>query len=168
MMMTTATRDTQIRLYETPEPTTLKQVTAQRVTSFLAAGIVNPFGPTLNVVAAAGELDPGAKLPVVRMILNPFSQELQTVGELTVGESWRPSAVIYPIFDLPFGSCPTLLLPSRLLDAEQATLLYAKFLRRFDDARRVLEDVQKFLGNPWDRVSMEMRRATAKLKKREN
>jgi hypothetical protein len=162
--MATTTQDTQIRLFETPRPTTLRQVMAQQVTTFLVAGIVNPFGPTLNAVVAAGMLDPGVTLPIMRLMLNPFSQEIETLGEISVAESWRPSAVIYPLFDLPFGSCPTLVLPSQLLDAERAALLHADFLQRFDDARRVLEDVKQFFGNPWDRVSMEMHRSTAEMK----
>jgi hypothetical protein len=164
-MMLMAAQDTHIRLHENPRPAHLERLTAQHVTTLLAAGIVNPAGPTLNAVVAAGMLSPGVTLPVVQLMLSPVSQEVKTVGEIVVAETWSPSAVVSPLFGLQYGSCPTLLLPSLLLENDSAILIYAKFLSEFAEARYVLEDVKQYFGNPWDRVSMEMRRATEGLRK---
>ena len=114
---------------------------------------------------AHGLWEPGATLPVIQLMLNPVSQEVQTVGEIFVTETWLPSRIIAELFRLPFGSCPSLLLPSMFLEHDGAVILHAEFLKGFADARRVLEDVRAYYGNPWDRVSMEMDRGYANLNK---
>jgi len=119
-------------------------------------GLVNPFGPTLTAVVAAGELRSGAEVPLIRVMLNPFSQELQAVGELTVGHTWSPVFVIRSLFGVSFGSCPSLLLPSRHLKAEESLSVHAAFLRGFGEAREVLEKVRQYFGNPWKRVGEEV------------
>lgn len=110
-------------------------------------------------------LNPGATLQVVQLLLNPVIQEVQVVGEISVAETWCPAVVISPLFGLHYGSCPTLLLPSLLLEDDDVISIYAEFLRKFANARRVLEDVKQYFGNPWDRVSAEMHRASEELRK---
>ena len=154
-----------LRLFDEPSPIALNLITLQPATTLLVGGIVNPAGPTLNVVMAYGLWEPGATLPVVQLMLNPVSQEVQTVGEIFIADTWRPSTIISQLFRLPFGSCPSLLLPSVFLDQDGALTLHAEFLKEFPDARRVLEDVKTYYGNPWDRVSMELHRASANMNK---
>jgi hypothetical protein len=154
-----ATQDTQIRLYDKPRRVSLDRVLAESATALLVAGIVNPMGPTLTAVVVPGTLKPGNKLPVAQLMLNPFSQEVVTVGELVLGNKWRPSSVIRRLFRLSFGGCPTLLLPSIHLEDDRSISLHAEFLRGFEDARYVLERVRQYFGNPWDRVSQEMNAA---------
>jgi len=156
--------DTYLRLFDRPSPIALETVKAKPVTALLVGGIVNPIGPTLNVVMAHGMWKESATLPVVRVMLNPFSQEVETVGEIFVAETWRPSAIISQLFRLSFGSCPTLLLPSVFLDHDDAVSLHAQFLQTFADGGRVLQDVKQYFGNPWDRVSMEMHRASESMR----
>jgi hypothetical protein len=151
------TQDTQIGLFRKPRTTPLDRVLAEPATALLVGGIVNPFGPTLTAVIVPGKLKAGNKLSVVQLMLNPFSQGAATVGQLVLGSKWRPSAIIRPLFGLPFGSCPTLLLPSVHLDDNHSLSLHAEFLRGFEDARDVLQRVRQYLGNPWDRVSQEIR-----------
>lgn len=159
-----AAQNSRIVWHEEPKPISLDRVLGQPVTSLLVAGIVNPFGPTLTAVAALGIPGPGAQLAVVRLLLNPFSQQVEAVGELAIRKDWSPLAVISSVFHLFLASaCPTLLLPSVHLDASDSIPLHAEFLRGFSDARAVLERVTQYLGNPWDRVSMEMRTATDQL-----
>jgi hypothetical protein len=155
------TQDTQIGLFRKPRSTPLDRVLAEPATALLVAGIVNPMGPTLTAVIVPGKLKAGNKLSVVQLMLNPFSQEAATVGQLVLGSKWRPSAIIRPLFRLSFGSCPTLLLPSVHLDDNHSLSLHAEFLRGFEDARDVLQRVRQYLGNPWDRVSQEMNSAFA-------
>jgi hypothetical protein len=133
-------------------------VLAEPATALLVAGIVNPFGPTLAAVIVVGKLKPGAKLPVARLVLNPFNQEVDAVGNLAVGKKMLLSAVMPPLFSLPFGSCPSVLLPSIHLEDDHSVALHAEFLRGFNEARDVLQQVRRYLGNPWDRVSAEVRR----------
>lgn len=154
-----------LRLFDEPSPIALNTITLQPATTLLVGGIINPAGPTLNVVMAHGLWEPGATLPVVQLMLNPVSQEVQTVGEIFIADTWRPSTIISQLFRLPFGSCPSLLLPSVFLDQDGAVTLHAEFLKGFPDARRVLEDVKTYYGNPWDRVSMELHRASANMNK---
>lgn len=151
------TSDAGIRFYAKPKPILPDRVLGETLTALLVAGIVNPFGPTLNAVVAMGKLKRGAKLPVVHLMLNPFSQEVHAVGELALGQQWRPAEAIRALFALPFGSCPSLVLPSTHLSEEQAVTLHAEFLCHHSDARDVLDRIKQFFGNPWDRVSHEMR-----------
>lgn len=154
---------TELRLHASPKPYTPSRVMASPVTGLLVSGIVNPFGPTVNAVVAVGELKVGAKLPVVRLMLNPFQQEVEEVGTLTFGKTWRPSAIIPQLFELRAGCCPSLILPLEQLKPASAVSLFAEFLRGFDDARGVYDRVREYYGNPWDRVSREMSMATEHL-----
>jgi hypothetical protein len=156
---------THLRVFDEPSPIPLRTIASKPATALLVGGIVNPAGPTLNVVMAHGLWEPGATLPVIQLMLNPVSQAVQTVGEIFVTETWLPSRIIAELFRLPFGSCPSLLLPSMFLEHDGAVILHAEFLKGFADARRVLEDVRAYYGNPWDRVSMEMDRGYANLNK---
>lgn len=145
------------------EPVPASRVIAEPFTSLLMAGIVNPFGPTVNAVGALGVVRPGATLPVVALMLNPFSQQIEKVGSLVVGHEWNPAVVIPALFGLPFGCCPSLLLPNEQLDPEASVSLHARFLRGFADSREVLSRVRDYYGNPWDRVSSEMKSAATAL-----
>lgn len=78
------------------------------------------------------------------------------MGFARLEESWNPLQEIPKFFDLSFGSCPTLLLPLRILEHEDSVRLYARFLTIFEDGHRVLEKVRAFPGDPWNRVQQEM------------
>jgi len=126
-------------------------------------GIVNPYGPTLTVVTTDGILyKQGRTLPIVYLMLNPFQQEVQIVGEATIGEGWDTVADLYPLFDVRLGACPTLLLPSKYREAGEDVEFYAQLLSRFDDGSSVLERVRRFPGDPWHRVKEDMR-ASARI-----
>ena len=150
------TKATRIEPFDTPQPVPLDRLLDEQVTALIVAGIVNPMGPTLTAVVALGSLGADKRLPVIHMILNPFSQEAWEVGELALGKSWTISEVIPAVFSLPFGSCPTLLLSSGHLNATDRLRLHAEFLRGFPGANRVLTGVRRYLGKPFERVSSEM------------
>lgn len=125
------------------------------LTTYLAGGIVNPVGPTLTVIAADGTSDPGQELSLLHIVLNPFSQVVTEVGQVTLREEWDASD-LQLFFSLPFGDCPTLLLPSFLLPHEVAVTVYGRFLASFDGGFSVLERVRANPGDPWTRVQRYM------------
>ena len=83
--MTSACR---IEMLPEPMEATLEDIESGPLDVFFALGIVNPFGPTLNFVGAVGKSTAGAVLPLVNVMLNPFSQTVAPVGWFTVGDRW--------------------------------------------------------------------------------
>jgi hypothetical protein len=98
-------------------------------------------------------------------MLNPFTQENTQVGEAVIGDTWQPLRDLQPLLDLPFGSCPSLVLASSYLEEEDSIALYAEFVRRFSDARGVFDRVRKYPGDPWNRVQEDVGRVFGDLKK---
>ena len=143
-------------------PTVLQAVTPSRLrakdigrsgtVTLLATGIVNPFGPTLNVLAVDGEPTLGAQLPVLRLLLNPFTQEAEQVGLAKIGRTWNLATDLPPFYSCIAGSCPTVLLVSAMLDDEEAVALCSGFLQIFRDGPEVLEKIRRFPGDPWNRI----------------
>lgn len=130
-----------------------KRIGDDGFTTLLATGIVNPFGPTLNVVGVDGDIDAEQPLPVIRMMLNPVVQKFEQVGTALLDsnkmEAHEFSDLIPVIAD---GSCPTLLLPPSLLDQGQALAVHAELFTAFADGSTVLDGVRRNPGDPWTRV----------------
>lgn len=125
--------------------------------TIIAGGIVNPMGPTLSVLALDGKAVIGAHLPILHISLNPFSSFMKEIGVVKCGEEWINTESILPLLSNNFGSCPTLLLPSRIFSSEvEIKSLYAKFIESFDDASSTLKQIKKFPGDPMNRVQDEM------------
>jgi len=125
--------------------------------TIFAGGIVNPMGPTLSVLALDGKAVIGAHLPILHISLNPFSSFVKEIGVVKCGEEWINTESILPLLSNNFGSCPTLLLPSRIFSSEiEIKSLYAKFIESFDDASSTLKQIKKFPGDPMNRVQDEM------------
>jgi hypothetical protein len=120
-------------------------------------GVVNPFSPTLTVVATDGVLYvPGRKLPIVYLVFNPFQQEASIIGEARIGRTSSAVRDQELLFGVRIGGCPTLLLPSAFREPAEDLEVYADFLTRFDDGSRVLEKVRRFPGDPWKRVQADV------------
>jgi hypothetical protein len=146
-----------IELYDKPVSTSLEDLDGSPLDIFYALGIVNPFGPTLTFVAAAGNPSPGTALPLVKVMLNPFSQTVEQVGRFKVGDTWNPMRDLEPLVELDYGSCPTLLFITNRVDAETRGQLAAKLLSSFgDEAVQVWDSVERHYGDPWSRVSESM------------
>ena len=122
--------------------------------TLLAAGIVNPFGPTLSAVSVIGDAQ-GQYTDLVSIMLNPFKQEVVPIGRIALPVQWASPAVLTDYWTFA-GSCPTLLLPSVHLSTEIAAAACSQFLQRFPDAANVLDRVKRHFANPWDRVSEEV------------
>lgn len=149
-------KKTTITLLESPERSSLAELEKGKLTTLFAAGIVNPFGPTLTVAAAQGILESDKQMPIVRMMLNPFSQECDVVGEIRIGETFDPRKDLPSLFPLISGACPTLLLPVSYLGPEISVDFYAQFLTSFADGSDVLNKVRRHPKDPWSRIQEEV------------
>jgi hypothetical protein len=126
-------------------------------TTLLATGIVNPFGPTLTVLAVEGDARSSRETTVVRLVLNPFLQHFEQVGIAQPGDAWRLESQLPAFFPLyAEESCPTLLMHSPLLGHEQAVAVFAELLATFEDGVSVLEGVRRYPGDPMNRVQEQM------------
>lgn len=124
---------------------------------FYALVIINPFGPTLTFVASVGKSTVNSTLPLVKVMLNPFSQTVEQVGRFIVGDTWIPEQDFEPLIALDYGSCPTLVLASNQIPEESRQLVVRQIFERFeDDVVRVATSVKRHLGDPWSRVSEAM------------
>lgn len=143
-----------IEMYEEPLVTSLSDLDGAALDVFFAHLIVNPFGPTLTFVAAAGKPQTGQALPLVKVMLNPFSQDVQQVGRFWVGDTWSPLIDFDPLLKLDYGSCPTLTLISNQIEENVRKELASKLFSSFvDDVAGVCRSVEKHFGDPWTRVS---------------
>jgi hypothetical protein len=147
-------KDTASELRPTPD---LAVLLSQPVTALVFVGIVNPYGPTLMVGGFLGTPDMQGKKPLIRAMLNPFAQELEILHDDSPSVSGPADLMNHILPHLSLNACPTLLLPSIHIPASEAPAVYGEVLRRFPDARRVLELVRRFYGDPWNRVSGEVR-----------
>jgi len=150
----------EISLFDEPTPLDLNDLDGSPLDVFFATGIVNPFGPTLSVVAAAGEPSEGRELPVVEIMLNPFSQRVLQIGKMLVGSEWTPADDLKPLIQRDYGGCPTLVLASKqVTDGVRFDLATQILETHGDRVKGVTEAVKAHFGDPWTRVSEEMRGA---------
>jgi hypothetical protein len=149
---------TTFELYTEASTQVVKPLSPGEANTLLAGGIVNPFGPTLNVLVAGGKWEPGRTVAILHAMLNPFQQGVREVGRAQIGDTWNLPVELRRFFRLPFGSCPTMLLPSKLMNEASALETYSEFLTTFQDGFSKLEDVRRFAGDPWSRVQAEVDR----------
>ena len=150
----------QISLFDEPTLLSLDDLDGSALDVFFATGIVNPFGPTLSVVAAAGEPAEGRELPVVEIMLNPFTQQVLQIGKMLVGSEWTPADDLKPLIQRDYGGCPTMVLISNQVTDSVRFELATQILETHGDrVRGLTEAVKKHFGDPWTRVSEEMRGA---------
>lgn len=124
---------------------------------FFALGIVNPSGPTLSFVAAVGSGKVGDRLPVVNVMLNPFSQRVDQVGWYNVAEKWNPRVDLEDLIGLEFGDCPTIVMVSKDIQDIDRVSFISEILSRFPaQVQGVEASIKAFYGNPTDRVSAAM------------
>lgn len=150
------TIQSQFNIHDKPLNRTLNDIHNLDIATLLAFGIVNPLGPTLTALALHGRIESGKLLPILHIMLNPFSQSVTEIGMATMGATWFPIDSYRKFLNLSFGGCPTLLLSSVAFTQEGAVFLYANFLAHFDDGYSVLKKVRQFPGDPWKRVKQDM------------
>ena len=84
-----------------PVDVALKSVGKKGFTTLIATGIVNPAGPTLNVVAADGYFPTAqGRIPILHFMLNPFSQTCRIVGAVELRDEWSPLDDLEPFMSL--------------------------------------------------------------------
>jgi hypothetical protein len=148
----------------TPKRVSVGSLAKTTLSPIMASGIVNPFGPTFNILAVAG--DQGGRrgeLPVVHVMLNPFQQEAHRVGSVVLnrGISNHDMCNAAPMyFPAMGGGCPTLLMAYQTIMEDTSTSMFGTYLQGFEGGERVLQNVRQYPGNPADRVSAEMCLAT--------
>ena len=123
-----------------PIVTSLKTVGKRGFTTLIAGGFVDAFGPTLNVLALDGQFQSDqTRIPILRLVLNPFSQSCHIIGYACVGDVWAPLDDLAPFLSsLTFRSRPTLLIPSIVLPPEVTETLYSQFLVTFGSGPHAL------------------------------
>ncbi len=143
-----------IQMYAKPIESSLVEMVGADLDILYALVIVNPFRPTLTFVATVGNSKTQSMLPLMKVMLNPFSQSVEQVGSFTVGDTWVPQRDLEPLIALDYGSCPTLVLVSKKIQEDSRHQVVKKIFTRFaGDVARIATSVQKHLGDPWSRVS---------------
>ena len=146
-----------VQMYAKPITSSLEDLSGADLDVFYTLVIINPFGPTLTFVASVGKSTLNSALPLVKVMLNPFSQTVEQVGRFIVGDTWIPEQDFEPLIALDYGSCPTLVLASNQIQEESRRLVVRQIFGRFeDDVVRVAASVKRHLGDPWSRVSEAM------------
>jgi len=150
-----------LEIHPFPKTWSREKVLATPLLTLSAAGILNPFGPTLSAVVLAGRKRNGARLKVLSLILHPVEDEFHEVGEVVHGQ-WEAESLVRASFRWITGDCPSLLLPSSVLKPEQVVPLHAELLQQFPGARSLGASIRKFPGRPWDRVWADLKSAIEK------
>ncbi len=141
-------------LYGEPRIRTFDSLDPKTFHVMLGGGIIDLYGPTLTVVGLeASEDDDG--YAIIQMVLNPFSQSICEVGKTTLGDSQSVVFDCQLLFGLEWGSCPSLLLSSSRLSAQEVKKVYASFLGTFANGYHLLEGVRKYPDDPFKRVGRE-------------
>jgi hypothetical protein len=156
-------QDSIFEKFAQPEKVDFASVGKRGMTVMLAAGIVNPFGPTLGVVASDGSFNDGGCLPIVRMTVNPFSQECQVMGKVTVKDTWNPILDPQPFLSGLLQSAPTLLLPPVFLEHRDTVRMFGRFLYVFNGVSPLLAKVKRFPKDPWKRIDADMKSVSDNL-----
>jgi hypothetical protein len=147
----------ELEIYGEPIESTLDDLIATDINVFFATVIVNPFGPTLTVMAAVGVHRIGNTVPVVMITLNPFNQSVEQIGRFRYGETWVPSQIIERLLPFLSGSCPSLIfVNSEFGPANRRQCLEQLFASFGSEVVAVAARVERHLGDPWARVSEEM------------
>lgn len=139
-----------------PESVDPERLPGSTLTTLMAAGIVNPFGPTLAGLALEGETRWESRLPLLHVSLNPFRKAVRRLGMVDIEQSGDLVADLEIFSTLALDGCPTLLLPSRLFEHGDAVRLYARFLTEFSDSGDTFDGIRRHPGDPWTRVQGEI------------
>lgn len=127
--------------------------------SLLAYGFVNPYGPTLKGLAIVSD-EKSELAPIVYYSLNPFQQKILALAHFSTSDD-LDELVRGAIdkFDLRPSETPTIVIPSQQFTNADMAEIFELVLEKVTDLHRTDEQCRKYLGNPWDRVSAEMKSA---------
>jgi len=146
----------ELEIYAEPIESTLDDLIATDINVFFATVIVNPFGPTLTVMAAVGVHRIGNTVPVAMITLNPFSQSVEQIGRFRYGETWVPPKIIERLLPFLSGSCPSLIFVNSEFGPENRRQCLEQLFASFgSEVVAVAARVERHLGDPWARVQFE-------------
>lgn len=145
-----------IRMNEQEHVRPIEGFGEKNLTVLISGGIVNPYGPTLSVIAMEGKIRPGEELSILRLTLNPFSQSLTEMGKMYLGEEWFADEELLKLFQPQSDGCPTLLMPTMLFEGPMLMVLNSLYLMSFRDGFEVLSAVRRYTGDPWGRVQKDI------------
>lgn len=148
----------------TPHPASLEEMLAGSFSALWAAAILNPYGPTIEIVALRPGLsgnDRPVSTEVIRMSLNPFSQTCCVVGHAEVGESWSPFDDWCQFLPGDLGGCPSFFLTHKCLSASQAVYFVGTIVAYFDDSLSLMDRVRRHPNDPWNRISEEIKQSAS-------
>jgi hypothetical protein len=152
-----------LKLLKTRKQISYTTIDLDLFSCFLAAGIVNPFGPTLSCLGTLGKWKPGNVLHLVYMSVNPFSTNAEIVGEVNIGKSTNWFELIEQSAAEMKGLIATLLFANRNLTPEQASTVFQSLVKSYPNVSAILERLEKYFGNPVERVSVEIKSAIESL-----
>ncbi len=156
--------ETNIIMYPRYRERPLSTIEPYDLTVWFGGGILNPMRPTLTAIALE-ELGTITQYKIIHIMLNPFTQWAKEVGELTLGIECTYQGGFEPLLSLIWGSCPSLLLPQKILSEDFCREIYAQLMRACGNGQKLLEGVRKYPNNPIVRINAELERCqeTGKL-----
>lgn len=151
-------------VFDTPQPMPLESVFGD-LCVLLGGGIVNPYGPTLQLTAAIGPWIEGTDMPVVQAVINPFQQSVYQVGIFKTRALTNPVEILSAFMPAAPGGCPTALLLSPLLSQRPNDImsLVGKYLAACDAGYRTYQGVKQFPGDHRSRVNNELAAAARRI-----
>jgi len=132
----------------------------------VTAGIVNPFGPTLTVIAV---IDDGTSAPpaLTYAFLNPFRSQLLVLGYVFEGQlekGFADQVLQYLEPHRPFaGGAPSFCVPSPFIDSLIQQYLLSRFTNESPGIGRLLRGFRRHPLDPWNRVAGEVQSARKAL-----
>ena len=121
--------------------------------------IVNPYGPTIASLLLLHESNDWA---LYRLILNPFHQELTRLRAAKEEESASPNKIIEEQ-GLGLTGTPTILLFASARSDDEIFAGARQVALAVDDFGSTIDSLRRFPGNPWDRITEEVREAEKKM-----
>lgn len=141
-------------IHDEPKCRTFDTLDLKAFHVLLGGGVINPTGPTLTVVGLLIQ-EHADEADILRIMFNPFSQDVVEVGKASLGDFPTMVLNFEPLFDLIGGVCPSLLLSPTMLPAWAVPKLYALFFHARQDGYRLLEGVRNHPRDPFKRVRKE-------------
>jgi hypothetical protein len=152
-----------IEFYKDGETRNLSFIEKAPMWPLVTYGIVNPYGPTLMGFGIIVQEEQDFT-ELTYYSLNPFQQEVKALGVFDFDTD--PAETIktaLSLHNISVGGTPTLVLPSGRLSDNQTRSFFKALLVHVDDVVRTIDLCQRFIGNPWDRVSEETKSAAESL-----
>ncbi len=138
--------------------------------SILSYGIVNPFGPTLMMLATPRKRGANIMTPVYLLKVHPFSPGIEKMWMIPTKEV-TTKRELAPIFDsittgeFSRGGCPTLLITGSIIPKKDSLDVLVDIVANREDGKRTFDNCNAFKGDPFARVGFEVESMFLKYEK---